>query len=73
MNNEPRFSREGHALFNDVIVSDILFSNLRVSQTISAMLPFKTFMTHSLVQLTSSFSQFHMIGLRNFGKSDLSM
>ena len=43
--------------------------SLSFTQLVSAMLPFKTFKTHSIIQLKRSLSQFDVIALRNFGRA----
>ena len=50
----------------------LCFYSLRVLQTDDRILPFRTFKTHSLIQLTSSLLQFEMIALRNLGLAILS-
>ena len=48
----------------------LCFCSLRVSQTVNFILPFNTFKTHSLIQLTNSLLHFEMIALRNFVSAD---
>jgi len=60
---------ERHAPVGDFEKRRLVFCSLRVTQPVNLILPFNTFKTHSLTQLTSSLLHLEMIALRKFGSA----